>query len=116
MSFLSSLFSRNVQPADYSAVDVVIYLASFVSDHDKIDTQLDVLRVVTSRIGPDKLLTEQDQLTLAVLFKNLEDYVLANETAFQADRPALHAKIKQKFPEPNKREELFWQVAVAERN
>lgn len=112
MGFIGSFFGSKPSPAtteSASAVDVVTYLASLASDPMAINPMLDVLRTITARLGPDKPLTVDQQKALAVVFHELEQYLLTKEPFRAFDKQSLKSKIDARFPIHNPDQEVFWE-------
>lgn len=111
MSLLKSFFGggQQVDTKSASAVDVVTYIASLASEPQAMDTLLDPLREITSRIQPGQALSATDQTTLAEVCKKLEKHLVEQDPLRNFDKATLDTKIAQKFSKPNAGEATFWQ-------
>lgn len=61
------------------AIELVIYLASLVSEIRAIDTMLDPMREITAKMGPDKTVSPTDQKVLEQVCQQLQNYLTTQE-------------------------------------
>ncbi len=78
-------------------IDVVLYTASLASNASEIDSTLDTLRVVTSRLAPDEQLTASDEAKLVKVYRDLEDYLVNREPLRKFDTATVRSNIAHQF-------------------
>ncbi len=108
---ISELFYGKDEPAekvDASAIDAITYLASLASDPKAIDPILDDLRAITVRLQPGQSLTDNNQITLAALYRRLTIYLSTDEPLRIFTEETLSKKVKQRFPRTRTSETIFW--------
>jgi hypothetical protein len=112
MAWLKSFFGGEQRVArnavNASPIDVVVYLASLASNPQSIDLILDPLRDITARLGPDRMLNDQDQLVLAKVYKGLVAHLITNEPAQIFTQEGLEARIKNAFSPEKIANKIFW--------
>jgi hypothetical protein len=83
-------------PANASYVDVVVSLAQLVSKPAEIDTELDKVRLITSKHSADQL-TPDEKTTLRGVYLNLEQYLTAKEPLHTFTKDRLRSNLPQDF-------------------
>lgn len=111
MSWIKSFFGSQQKVTSIvnaSPIDVVVYLASLASNPQSIDLILDPLRSITSRLGPDRILTEQDQVVLAGVYKKLVEHLITNEPAQIFTKESLEERVRNTFSTEKMANKTFW--------
>jgi hypothetical protein len=75
-------------------VDRIVYLASLMSEPQRVDTILDKLRVITARSSK---LSDQDIKALKPIKNELEDYLVTKERIRSFTKASLRAHVEQHF-------------------
>lgn len=78
-------------------VDVITFLASLCSDTSKIDQQLDDVRLLTARKGPDEPLTAEEQEKLAAVYLSVERYLLEYDPVRKFSKQQLRDLITERY-------------------
>jgi hypothetical protein len=72
--------SSNARLASQSvSIDSVAFLASLISDPEAVDSKLDTLRSITSRLTPGEAPSAPDQAQLDALQNELKDYLISSD-------------------------------------
>lgn len=72
--------SPNANVTSRSAtIDSIGFLASLISDPQAVDSKLDTLRTITSRLTPGQALSASDQAQLDALQRELEEYLINHD-------------------------------------
>jgi len=79
--------------SDKQLIDIILYLASLVSDPHAIDNQLDTLRHITAR-GPSDTLSAPDRAKLVQLQAYLENYLITSDSLRQFTQESVNQRIK----------------------
>lgn len=109
MAWLKSFFaSAKTGTTSTSAVDAVTYLASLASDPALIDPVLEDLRELTATAQPGQPLPEKSQMVLARVYQELKKHLIEREPLRRFTSQIIQAKVTEKFPKHNPKEELFW--------
>ena len=112
MAWLKSFFGGEQKlggnTVNASPIDIIVYLASLASTPQAIDPILDLLRNVTARLGPERILNDQDQLVLAKAYKDLIAHLITDEPARIFTQKELEARIRDTFSPPRTANKLFW--------
>ncbi|HSW77353.1 MAG TPA: hypothetical protein VLG36_00970 [Candidatus Chromulinivoraceae bacterium] len=111
MSWIKSFFGsqqKTVSMVSASPIDVVVYLASLASNPQSIDPILDPLRNITSRLGPERILSEQDQVLLAGVYIKLVQHLITNEPAQIFTKEGLEARVRATFTSEKVANKVFW--------
>lgn len=90
-----------------TSVDVIVYTAQLSSDHQAINAILDGLRRVTARLKQGERPNPEQQLALADVLLELEDYLSAKDPVRQWNKAALHDLIMRRF-RASVDEPTFW--------
>jgi len=82
---MSVIHSVNTSPdatplSEGATVDSITFLASLISDPQAVDSKLDTLRSITSRLVPGKVLPADDQARLDALQSELKDYLINHDS------------------------------------
>jgi hypothetical protein len=93
-NFFGKAVAKNAESTNPS-VDIIIYTASLVSNQTQIDSQLDVLRAITSKQATGEALSTSDETKLKDLYLKLEEYLVNEEKIRTFDRDSLRHKITQ---------------------
>lgn len=83
--------------AHASPVDVVTYLASLVSQPDKIDSMLDTLRFITSAKRQGQPLLDEEKQSLQDLASQLQQYLIQKEPLRAFTQATLEQKLYEHF-------------------
>ncbi len=78
-----------------SALDLVTYVATLVSNQDAIGTVLDKVRTVTARMVPPAGLSAQDETELLKVYLQLESYLTTREAIRAFSKDELRKRIAQ---------------------
>jgi hypothetical protein len=78
-------------------LDIVLYVASLVSNPADIDTVLDNVRIITSRLQPGQALPAEDQRTLAIVYRKIENYLVSSDPLRAFSQDELRQGIMKKF-------------------
>lgn len=62
-----------------ASVDSIIFLTSLISDPQAVDSKLDTLRAITSRLSPNEALSADDQHQIDALQNELKDYLIKHD-------------------------------------
>jgi hypothetical protein len=95
---LFGLFTRRETPSlnISTALDLVTYMASLVSNPDDIGTSLDTVRDITARLDPGESLSASDVDQLLGVYKQLEEYLTTKEPL----RSFTKEELRRHIPEP----------------
>ena len=104
----ASIKGRETTPAASLELEIVLYLASLVSNPVEVDIILDNVRLVTARSQPGRPLPVKDRQILARVYAQLEDYLLHKDPlrAFAIDD--LRKSIAKKFAPDDQIRRLLW--------
>jgi hypothetical protein len=94
-----------------TAVDVVVFLAGFVSDQNRVDSILDKMRSITATMEPGKPLSADQQRTLASTYLALEDFLVNKENVRQYKQSDLRQMVELRFRQAV--DEQFWRNVEA---
>lgn len=99
---------RKTIPTTSLELEIVLYLASLVSNPVEVDIILDNVRLVTARSQPGRPLPVKDRQILARVYAQLEDYLLHKDPlrAFVLDD--LRKSIAKKFAPDDQIQKLLW--------
>lgn len=103
--------SRKVQKAAPDAwleLDIVLYLASLVSNPTEVDVILDDVRLVTAHSQPGQALPEKDKQILARVYTQLENYLLHKDALRVFTLKDLRQGIAKKFVLNDQVRMLLW--------
>ncbi len=76
-------------------IDRIIYVASLATSPHDIDTSLDVVRAITSRIDTSQPLSPSDREQLLAAGKQIEDYLVTSEPLREFTPESLQLQIEQ---------------------
>lgn len=77
--------------------DVITFLVSLCSDTSKIDQQLDDMRFITARKGPDEPLTTEEQEKLARVYLSVERYLVEKDPVRNFSRQQLRDLVNERY-------------------
>lgn len=100
MSFIRAIFGGNRgsnKPRSDSFLDNVLFTAHLASNMAAIDSILDTVRQVTSRLGPDKALSSNDEAALVAVYMELEVYLTTRDPVRRYTREELRSKLGARF-------------------
>ena len=95
-------------PASSLELEIVLYVASLVSNPTEIDLILDKVRLITARLQPGQTLSPKDQQTLVQVYTQLEDYLLHKDTLRVFTLDNLRKGIRERFNLNNQTRTLLW--------
>lgn len=84
----------HVQP---SIVEIITYTASLVTKPADIDSALNGLREVTSKLKPNAALGPQDQSRLKKVYLDIEQYIITREPVLKLTQQTLRQRIRLHF-------------------
>lgn len=94
-----------------SPVEVLIYVASLASNPSQIDTSLDRLREITSKLsGNNAALTPEQEASLAIAYTQIEKYLVTSEPLQSFTRQGLREIIRAKFQFKTGTKSPFWNM------
>lgn len=111
MSWLKSFFGtgKTQSSGNATAIDAVIFLTSLASRPQEIDPMLDKMRTVTAMQKPGIVLSEKDQLILATIYTNLEQYLIKKEPVRAFTKEELIKKVRARVKPQGKIDAIFWE-------
>ena len=100
--------SQKTTSASSLELEIVLYVASLVSNPAEVDIILDNVRLVTARSHPDRALPAKDQQILAHVYAQLEDYLLHKDPLRVFAIDDLRTSIAKKFTLNDRIRRLLW--------
>lgn len=94
MSLLSLLFKPDEPTQAADMLDLVVRTASLVSRPREVDTLLDKVRVMSSRLKPGEPLSPDQEKQLALVYLQLERYLMTKEPLREFKREELRQRIQ----------------------
>lgn len=110
ISSIQSFFSpkQNISENN-SVVDIVIYATSLASNPVLVEPYTEKLREITAKIQPgEKKISSEIQSALAVLYLEIEKYLIEKEPVKKMTTEALRENIKEKFSMLESTSPVFW--------
>lgn len=111
VSVARNFFGKPLQPrraTTADSIDIVVYAASLASNPKEVDTVLDDMRVITSRMQQGEHPSAQDDQTLMHTYLQIEDYLLTKEPLRVFTKEGLRQDIAQKFRLTGEAGGTFW--------
>ncbi len=105
---IKSRKTQKTAPDASLELDIVLYLASLVSNPTDVDVILDNVRLVTAHSQPGEALSAKDQQTLARVYTQLEDYLLHKDALRVFTLEDLRQSIAKKFTLNDQIRTLLW--------
>lgn len=109
LAFASIRLEETRPLASTSPVEVITYIASFASNPSAINKPLDTLRSITATVNPnDDTLSKQQEVSLAELYKELEEYLITKEPLQHFTQAALREMVRTRFQFNKQKAPIFW--------
>ncbi len=102
--------TKNQKPIPTASLEleIVLYVASLVSNPTEVDIILDNVRLITARSQPGRALPAKDQQILARVYAQLEDYLLHKDPLRVFAIDDLRTSIAKRFTLNDRIQRLLW--------
>lgn len=100
--------AQKTTPEASVELEIVLYVASLVSNPPEVDIILDKVRLVTARLQPGQALSADDRQTLAQVYAQLEDYLLHSDRLRVFTLEGLRTSIAKRFTMDDQTKALLW--------